>query len=545
MSYLILARKYRPQDFSSVVGQEHVTRTLANAIKRDKVSQAYLFCGPRGVGKTSIARIFSKALNCEKGPTATPCLKCTNCQEIAQGISLAVREIDGASHNSVDNVRELIESFRSLAPSGSRYKIYIIDEVHMLSSAAFNALLKSLEEPPAHTVFILATTEAHKIPETVISRCQRYDLRAMSGIEVEKCLQHIAKQEKIQIEQEALRMIARYSDGSLRDAQSVLDRMQSFCDGAISAADVSQVLGSVEKRVLMLLTQSVLQHDSAEVLRLLSTVFASGVDTAIFLRELVSHWRDLLVLRFGGAAAAASLGLSKEDCSELQEQISAVSAIDIQDLFHMLREGADFAIRSVYPKYAIEALLVRMALREEVKDLAQLIGSQAQVGKVNAKHTAPVAQARPAAATKKSESISHAVSPAAAKSLDFAELVLSLEKHGMSPLFLEQLKRLAVLKLEPGMLSAKGPDFCIKYLNQKANKQILQDLLLKIYPELKWQLEFIIAEGADAADNLSLAAKQAEQEAQVRRQSRESVSNHPKVKSLQKVFQGSKIQEIR
>ncbi|MCB0310377.1 MAG: DNA polymerase III subunit gamma/tau, partial [Bdellovibrionales bacterium] len=200
MSYLVFARKYRPDSFATVSGQEHVTQTLSNAIKRDCVAHAYVFSGPRCVGKTSIARIFAKALNCENGPTATPCLECQNCKEISQGTSLAVREIDGASHNSVDNVRELIDSFRSLPAPGTRYKVYIIDEVHMLSLSAFNALLKSLEEPPPHTVFILATTEPHKIPDTVMSRCQRHDFRSLSLESIQSRLADIAEKESLKID---------------------------------------------------------------------------------------------------------------------------------------------------------------------------------------------------------------------------------------------------------------------------------------------------------------------------------------------------------
>ncbi|MCB0337324.1 MAG: DNA polymerase III subunit gamma/tau, partial [Bdellovibrionales bacterium] len=199
MSYLVIARKYRPGTFEAVLGQEHVTRTLANSIKRDRIAHAYVFAGPRGVGKTSSARVLAKALNCEHGPTDSPCGECAPCKDIAEGRCLAVREIDGASHNSVDNVRELIDSFRSLPPPGCRYKVYIIDEVHMLSTSAFNALLKSLEEPPPHTVFILATTELHKIPETVLSRCQRHDFRPMSIQAIEGNLRAVAEAEQISI----------------------------------------------------------------------------------------------------------------------------------------------------------------------------------------------------------------------------------------------------------------------------------------------------------------------------------------------------------
>lgn len=555
MSYLVFARKYRPQDFSSVSGQEHVTRTLANAISRDKVSHAYLLAGPRGVGKTSIARIFSKALNCEKGPSAKPCLKCTNCQEIAQGISLAVREIDGASHNSVDNVRELIDSFRSLPAPGSRYKIYIIDEVHMLSTAAFNALLKSLEEPPPHTVFILATTEPHKIPETVISRCQRHDLRAISSADIEQRLKHIAAQEKMDIEPEALRMISRLSEGSMRDAQSILDRVQAFCEGRITAADAGKLLGSVEKAVLFKLSRAVFEHDSAQVLKLLSEAFSVGLDAGLFLKEFTSHWRELLIARFGGEQALAQMGLAADDVVELRRQVASVGPQDVQDLVMLAREGADLALRSAYPKYALEALLVRMALRKEVVELSGLVTGLKELLSLPAAAREVAASAAPKSAPLRVASSpvdlpARAVEKAAANepvtgiAFDWKDFI----RHALDRnerMLAEQLKQLSVSSFVPGSLVAEGPEFCVRYLQEGRNGEKLKKLLESFYQAgTDWRFKFTRVENGGSA----LPGSVVREEKQVRharsRENKENIANHPSLKTLQQVFPGSTIEDI-
>lgn len=397
MTHLVLARKYRPQGFAAVAGQEHITRTLINSIKRSKIAHAYLFCGPRGVGKTSMARIFAKALNCLAGkdaPTTEPCLKCINCEEIARGNGIAVREIDGASHNSVENVRELIDSFRSSPPPGSRYKVYIIDEVHMLSIAAFNALLKSLEEPPPNTVFILATTESHKIPETVISRCQRHDFRTIDEATIVARIKQILAEEKIAYEDSALVTIARLADGSMRDSQSILERAIVFCGAKITDAETSEMLGVVNRRILLEIVSRVLERDSRLALTALSQVFTHGLNLSIFLRELVLAVRDLTFIKVaaGDKNSLKSLGVNLELYADLTERVSQTDLFDLQDLLESVRVGADQALRSNFIRYAIEALIVRLASREPVADLAQIAakliatsGSQLRTGQGGSK----------------------------------------------------------------------------------------------------------------------------------------------------------------
>lgn len=575
MSYLVLARKYRPRTFADVVGQEAVTRTLSNAIKRDKVAHAYLFCGPRGVGKTSIARIFAKSLNCMEGPTPEPCGKCATCTEIAEGTSLAVREIDGASHNSVDNVRELIDSFRALPPPGSRFKIYIIDEVHMLSTSAFNALLKSLEEPPPNTVFILATTEPHKIPETVISRCQRHDLRALGSDEVCGCLRGIAEAEKVKVDEGVFRLIARLSEGSMRDAQSLFDRVQSYCEDTITTDEASEVLGVVDKRTLFQLSECVFSHDAAQALSIVQQAFSGGLNPSLFLREFVAHFRELLVAKFGGAKALSRLGLGEEDKVALLRQAEPIGSQDLQDLVQLAREGADEALRSAYPKYALEGLLVRLATRESVKDLAVILGKVKErlTGKQagGGTYSAPSGVARKQAASpstepsetprvssppKERKKSSSAETPSAKQparkeatasapkgGYDWAGFVGHVAKSGQRMLC-EQLKRLVVEKFEGGSLAVRGPEFTISYFARTDNKQKLAELLEGFSGQSGWNISLEAGVGAaPAAESLHEAEKSKAVEA--RREREDSLRKLPQVENLKSVFPGSEVEAVR
>jgi DNA polymerase III subunit gamma/tau len=316
VSYEVFARKYRPQTFDDLVGQTHVSRTLKNAVAQNRLAHAYLFVGPRGIGKTSTARILAKALNCVNGPTVTPCGVCDNCREIAAGNSLDVIEIDGASNNSVEDVRQLRDNVR-YAPAKGRYKIYLIDEVHMLSPAAFNALLKTLEEPPAHVKFIFATTEPQKVLPTILSRCQRFDLHRIPANLIAQHLQFIAGKEKITLEPAAAHAIARGAEGGLRDAESMLDQLVAFCGETIAEADVLNVFGFTSEQTVVDLTGRVLRSETAGALELLYQQCESGKDMMRLMSDLIGYLRDLLVFK------AKPDALSEDVDLDLQKSLAA------------------------------------------------------------------------------------------------------------------------------------------------------------------------------------------------------------------------------
>ena len=303
MSYQVFARKYRPQTFDDLVGQAHVTRTLRNAVEQNRLAHAYLFVGPRGIGKTSTARILAKALNCVNGPTVSPCGVCDSCKEIAQGNSLDVLEIDGASNNGVEQVRELRDNVR-YAPSKGHFKIYIIDEVHMLTSAAFNALLKTLEEPPEHVKFIFATTEPQKVLPTILSRCQRFDLHRIPANLIADHLQFIAGKEKVTLEPAAAHAIAKGADGGLRDAESMLDQLVAFCGETIAEADVLNVFGFTSEQTVASFTEKILQGATADALELLHSEADNGKDMMKLRSDLIDYLRDLLVFKVKPDAVA-------------------------------------------------------------------------------------------------------------------------------------------------------------------------------------------------------------------------------------------------
>ena len=335
MSYQVFARKYRPQTFDDLVGQEHVTRTLKNAVEQNRLAHAYLFVGPRGIGKTSTARILAKALNCIHGPTVTPCGVCDSCKEITGGNSLDVLEIDGASNNGVEQVRELRDNVR-YAPVKGKYKIYVIDEVHMLTSQAFNALLKTLEEPPEHVKFIFATTEPQKVLPTILSRCQRFDLHRIPTNLIAQHLQFIAGKEKITLEPAAAQAIARGADGGLRDAESMLDQLVAFCGETIAESDVLDVFGFTSEQTVTGFTEKILRGQTSEALGLLDEQSAAGKGMMKLMSDLIAHLRDLLVFKVKPDA------LADEAAPELQPSLGKEAAlIETDRLLELIEQFAE------------------------------------------------------------------------------------------------------------------------------------------------------------------------------------------------------------
>jgi DNA polymerase-3 subunit gamma/tau len=370
--YQVLARKWRPQQFEDVVGQEHVTTTLRNAIAQQRIAHAFLFSGPRGVGKTTVARLLAKALNCAQGPTAQPCGACATCAEVAAGSALDVVEIDGASNTSVDNVRDLNENVR-YRPAAARFKIYIIDEVHMLSTAAFNALLKTLEEPPEHVKFIFATTEVHKLPQTVVSRCQRYEFKRIAMAELLERLRRITTDEGVEASEAALFDLAREADGSMRDAQSLLDQVIVFAGKTVDETAVRAALGVADRSILHRVTEAILLRDPAPCLQAVEELYRYGYEVPRFGRDLVQQVRHLTVAALFHDPAML-VDLPDAEVKETLRQAELRPAEDLQRLFRVAQLGVEEVRRSMLPKIVLEMTLVKMATMPDAGQVGELIG---------------------------------------------------------------------------------------------------------------------------------------------------------------------------
>ncbi len=397
MSYLVLARKWRPKQFEEVVAQQHVIQTITNAIQQNRLASAYLFSGPRGVGKTTMARLLAKAVNCQKGPTPAPCDECTNCVEIAGGRSLDVIEIDGASNRGIDEVRNLRESAR-FAPASSLKKIYIIDEVHMLTDAAFNALLKIIEEPPAHILFVFATTEIHKVPATILSRCQRFDFRRVPLADIVGQLAMICQNEGVQVDEASLYIIAKRAEGSMRDSQSLLDQVISFCGNNINKDEVSKLFGLLEQDLFFECTDLVIKKDFRQAVALSDKIHTSGVHLGEFFERLSEHLSHILTTRLTSNAAHL-VGLESY-VERYRDTASALSEIEVLQHLQITTEAQSKLARTSNPRLLLEMTLLKMVALGAPKPQMTSAGSNhnpapASSSTQSVEHKTPVATTAP------------------------------------------------------------------------------------------------------------------------------------------------------
>ena len=562
MSYLVLARKWRPQTFADLVGQEHISRTLTNAIAAGRVHHAFLFTGARGVGKTSAARILAKALNCETGPTATPCNVCPTCTEIVAGQNVDVFEIDGASNTGVDDVRELRENVRYL-PARARYKIFIIDEVHMLSINAFNALLKTLEEPPAHAKFIFATTEPHKIPITILSRCQRLDFRKIGLSLLVQRLREIVDAEKIVMSDRALALVGRNGEGSMRDALSTLDQVIAFCGDTVGDDDVQSLLGMVDRRLLIDIANALLQRDTRRALDTLQQVDDLGHSYRQFGRELIDLFRTLVLLKVIDDPDGVT-DITADEKQELVKLAATSSLDDLQRMLTLLMRADTEIPNAPFPRLVIEMALVRIAALPAAVDVATLIGKIELLERRLAGGPLPAAAAHPPASRPEPPPTAAPQAPPlppeppekksdapAAGTPDrgwpgLVDFVRAKRKPRIASI-LEQARPLeiALPKLRFGLL--KGSFAC----NQMEDKETIADFseLAEAYFGTPVRVDVVAmtpeeAEQQETKLPKSLAEQRQDEESDRAKRLRQDALDHPAVKNALEVLEGAVV-EVR
>lgn len=541
MSYQVIARKWRPKNFDQLVGQSHISTTLQNALKNGRLPHALLFTGPRGTGKTSSARILAKSLRCPNAVNFVPCNQCQICEDVSQGRSIDVIEIDGASNNGVDAIRELRDTVGYM-PSSGKYKVYIIDEVHMLSTSAFNALLKTLEEPPEHVVFIMATTEVHKIPQTILSRCQRFDFRRISTRQITEQLKMICEADGVQAEEEALWVIARQGDGSMRDSQSLLDQVITFANGPLKRATVVEILGLTDHALLYATLSALAQREPMQILPILSKVALAGYEPSLFAQDLMENLRHLLFVKIGQDQAVRMVELPDSELRTLQEIAATLTEEEIHFLFDMAVKGAGDIMRSSEPRIVLEMVLLRMAAAPRLQDLASLLNGAASV------HPGQVSVPKPPLAQAVRAAHPNTTQPApGSRPASRAGLELSPQERWFE--FVQKIRGLDAFlaaKLEPLIFTGVKDKTVELVIPPKA--AFLKDQLMDAETQKKikslidqhWAAGYAVnvqmgsggTEGTSAQALAQDKAKKKEQDLAAQ------ISEHPKVKTAAAVFKG-------
>jgi DNA polymerase-3 subunit gamma/tau len=553
---MVLARKWRPQQFDDLIGQEHVSQTLKNAITADRVHHAFLFTGARGVGKTSAARIFAKALNCLEGPTLNPCGVCPSCVEITASRGIDVFEIDGASNTGVDDIRELRENIRYL-PSISRYKIFIIDEVHMLSINAFNALLKTLEEPPDHAKFIFATTEPHKIPVTILSRCQRFDFRKISMSKVAARLKTIAEAEGIAISAAGLTMIARAGGGSMRDAQSTFDQVIAFCGEKVDDDHLQSLLGMVDQRILISLVETIIDGDAGRGLGILQRVDEQGHSFRQFCQQLIELVRSLLFISVVKDPGEL-LEVSESEMQELQRLAQGVDLNRLQRILTLLMQTETQIAHANYPRLCVEMALVKLAGLPAGADVAQLIHkldllekrlplggtAQALPTRIEISSNTPPPPPLPEEPETPFEPLVDEAPAAAAtpQSRDWSGLVefVNRKRRALGSV----LEHAHPLSIELPQLKFGFPEgtFNLQFFGDAETRGALEALAAEFFGQAVRVEVVPLREEQQAAP--TFAQQQKEQQVSRQQQLRENATEHPMVKAAKNIF-GGEVEEVR
>lgn len=576
MSYQVIARKWRPQDFDQLVGQTHISQTLKNALRNGRLPHALLFTGPRGTGKTSSARILAKSIRCPNSVDFHPCNKCEICEEIALSRSVDVIEIDGASNNGVDAIRELRDTVAYM-PSKGKYKVYIIDEVHMLSTSAFNALLKTLEEPPEHVVFVMATTEVHKIPQTILSRCQRFDFRSIPTKQITERLKSICEADNVPAEDEALWIIARQGDGSMRDSQSLLDQVITFANGPLTKNSVVEILGLTDRSLLLGTLTALVERQVPQILENLEKIHRIGLDASLFAKDLLEQVRNLLMVKVSAGNTSGLLELPDSEIHYLQDLANQVSEEELHFLFDMTLKGVSDLQKAADPRLILEMLLLRMVNIPKLVSLAQLLsdrgsGRSSDLGNHPSNISTPAVTARATASGTIASSpltASNKPSPAASinsfnanssnmamsssattvarphrttdpmgmnpqeRWLDFVQSV-----KNMDPIFSAKIEKLLFVGLKDKLIELalpKGLDFLKDQLADLNTRKKLQSHVDQIWGD-GYTLEIKIGKEAPAGKSAQELARQKETEKQ--EELAKKIAAHPMVQAATQSFKG-------